>query len=85
MSDSDERARLFVALELPVAVREQLVAWRDGVVAGVAGLRPVAVESLHVTLCFLGWVAVREVEAVARACGEAAGMPSAELRVAAGV
>jgi len=45
------KERLFVALELPEDVRVALVAWRprDG------GLRPVAAESLHVTLAFLGW------------------------------
>jgi 2'-5' RNA ligase len=85
VSGSDERARLFVALELPGAVREQLAVWRDGVMAGVPGLRAVAVESLHVTLCFLGWVAVGDVEAVAGACGVAAGMPAPVLRVGGGV
>jgi 2'-5' RNA ligase len=85
VSGPDERARLFVALELPGAVREVLVAWRDGVVADVHGLRAVAVESLHVTLCFLGWVAVGDVEAVAHACDVVDGMPGPSLRVAGGV
>ncbi|MGZ4218673.1 MAG: RNA 2',3'-cyclic phosphodiesterase [Solirubrobacteraceae bacterium] len=85
MSGSDERVRLFVALELPGAVRERLAVWRDGVVAGVPGMRAVAVESLHVTLCFLGWVDAGDVEAVAGACGVVAGMPAAELRVGGGV
>lgn len=42
--------RLFVALELPAAVRSALVAWcpQDAV------LRPVAAAALHVTLAFLG-------------------------------
>lgn len=47
-------ARLFVALDLPGAVVEALVAWREPVVCERADLRAVAPESLHVTLCFLG-------------------------------
>jgi len=85
VSASDERARLFVALELPEAVRDELAVWAKGVAAGLPGVRAVAVESLHVTLCFLGWVEVGEIEAVARACGVVAGMPAAELRVGRGI
>jgi 2'-5' RNA ligase len=50
--------RLFVAAELPEEVRDVLAAWcpRD------EALRPVGVEGLHVTLCFLGW---RDADAVA--------------------
>jgi RNA 2',3'-cyclic 3'-phosphodiesterase len=85
VSASGERARLFVALELPGAVREHLAVWRDGVVRGVPGLRAVAVESLHVTLCFLGWVDVGEVEGVAGACEVVRGMATPSLRVGGGV
>jgi RNA 2',3'-cyclic 3'-phosphodiesterase len=85
VSASDERARLFVALELPGAVRQRLAVWRDEVVAEVPGLRAVAVESLHVTLCFLGWVSVGDVDAVAGACGVVAGMATPSLRVRGGV
>ncbi|MGZ4186489.1 MAG: RNA 2',3'-cyclic phosphodiesterase [Solirubrobacteraceae bacterium] len=85
MSASGERARLFVALELPGEVRERLALWRDGIVAAVPGLRAVAVESLHVTLCFLGSVDVASVAAVAAACGVVGGMPAASLRVGRGL
>jgi 2'-5' RNA ligase len=85
VSASDERARLFVALELPRAVRERLAVWRDEVVAGVPGLRAVQVESLHVTLCFLGWIEVGQVDAVTDACGVVRGMPAASLRVGPGI
>ena len=44
--------RLFVALELPEAVRQRLV----GLQGGVPGARWVAPENLHVTLRFLGEV-----------------------------
>jgi len=85
VSASDERARLFVALELPGAVRDQLALWRDEVVTGVPGLRPVAVESLHVTLCFLGSVEVAAVDAVAATCGVVRGMPAASMSVCRGI
>jgi 2'-5' RNA ligase len=82
---NDERARLFVALELPVDVRVALAGWRDQALRGLSGVRPVADESLHVTLCFLGWVAVKQVDAVADACEAVAGAPGARLRVGRGI
>lgn len=54
------RARLFVALGLPASVRKGIVAWGRGALADPA-LRPVAPESLHVTLTFLGWLPEKEV------------------------
>lgn len=54
-------ARLFVALDLPTAVRDALVAWRTPVLAGRDGLREVPVASLHVTLAFLGWLPESEI------------------------
>jgi RNA 2',3'-cyclic 3'-phosphodiesterase len=65
---SDERARLFVALELPVLAREALIAFRAPVLRDEAALRPVAAEALHVTLCFLGWQSVSEIAPIAAAC-----------------
>jgi RNA 2',3'-cyclic 3'-phosphodiesterase len=47
------RQRLFVALDLPDAVRGGLAAW-GGAELIDPGLRPVRPESLHVTLVFLG-------------------------------
>jgi 2'-5' RNA ligase len=78
---SDEKFRLFVALELPERVRRGLVDWRSSV-AG-EGLRPVAADALHVTLCFLGWRAPSEVDPIADACLQAAGgraVPELTLR-----
>ena len=54
------RARLFVALDLPERVRAGIVAWGREALADPA-LRPVAPESLHITLAFLGWRAEREI------------------------
>lgn len=66
------RARLFVAADLPADVRDALVAWSRGPLAVLDGLRPVAPEALHVTLCFLGSRAESDVEEIGRLVGEAA-------------
>jgi 2'-5' RNA ligase len=67
----DERARLFVALELPAEVREALERWRSDAPRRVVGLRMVDPAALHVTLCFLGWRFEREIEEIGAACAEA--------------
>jgi RNA 2',3'-cyclic 3'-phosphodiesterase len=69
----DERARLFVALELPESSRTALSEWRDAPLARVSGLRPVRPEDLHVTLCFLGTRPAREIEQIGAACGVVSG------------
>jgi 2'-5' RNA ligase len=68
---SDERLRLFVALELPTDVRAALVGWREPVLRDRPGLRALAPESLHVTLCFLGWRPAQEVQQIGEACAAA--------------
>jgi RNA 2',3'-cyclic 3'-phosphodiesterase len=74
------RARLFVALDLPGELREGIVAWGREAVADPA-LRPVAPESLHVTLAFLGYQPEKEVERIAATVREsAAPAPWVELR-----
>jgi RNA 2',3'-cyclic 3'-phosphodiesterase len=85
VSTSGERARLFVALELPEDVRDRLAVWRDAVLARVPGVRAVPVESLHVTLCFLGSIPVESVESIADACTVVAGMSGPSLRVGRGI
>jgi RNA 2',3'-cyclic 3'-phosphodiesterase len=64
-----ERARLFVALELPADVRGALAAWarEQGAGAGIVRLRLVEPESLHVTLCFLGSRPMGDVDQIAAA------------------
>jgi 2'-5' RNA ligase len=54
------RARLFVALELPEGLRSRIEAWGRVALADPA-LRPLAAESLHVTLAFLGYRPEEEV------------------------
>jgi RNA 2',3'-cyclic 3'-phosphodiesterase len=59
------RVRLFVALDLPVPVREGLIAW-GAEALGDPALRPVPAENLHITLAFLGSRPEREVGRIAR-------------------
>lgn len=58
------RLRLFVALELPEAVREGLAAWQQNELTPIPVLRPVSPGALHVTLAFLGYRAERDVHRV---------------------
>jgi 2'-5' RNA ligase len=53
--------RLFVALELPAAVRTALAAWAAA--AAPAAMRRAPAENLHVTLAFLGARAPADAEA----------------------
>lgn len=55
-------------------MREQLAAWAAMLAAAERSLRPVRVESLHVTLCFLGNRPLCEVDTIGSAC--AAGVAS---------
>jgi 2'-5' RNA ligase len=68
-------ARLFVAIDPPAAMREQLAAWARLAVAAVAsgrgsvprGVRLLQPETMHVTLCFIGSRPVEEIEMIAAA------------------
>lgn len=61
------RLRLFVALDLPEALREKLSAWRAQAFGERADVRLPADSSLHVTLVFLGYQAERDVGRIAEA------------------
>lgn len=63
MSERPERARLFVALDLPAHVRADLAAWATRATGDMDGLRLLEEAMLHVTLAFLGW---RDVAQAAR-------------------
>ncbi len=80
-----QRARLFVALELPTVVRDELTRWRADIVRELRGLRAIAPEALHVTLCFLGSRPVEEIDQIASACETVAALPAAELSLGAPV
>jgi 2'-5' RNA ligase len=67
------RARLFVAVDPPREVREQLLSWARTALArlhaqrgrdGAADARVLEPEALHVTLCFLGGRPVEEIEVI---------------------
>jgi RNA 2',3'-cyclic 3'-phosphodiesterase len=75
------QARLFIALQLPDRVREALVRWRSEALHDPLGLRLIAPDHLHVTLCFLGWRGVGEIDEIRGASGIVAGEPVAELRL----
>lgn len=62
------RARLFVALDLPAAVRAGVDAWGRGELDDPA-LRPMPSASLHVTLVFLGYRPEKEVDRLAEVVG----------------
>jgi 2'-5' RNA ligase len=71
----DQRARLFVALELPENVRTTLARWRPFVPA----LRLIDASDLHVTLCFLGWRFEHEIQPILDACAVVSGFDVASL------
>jgi RNA 2',3'-cyclic 3'-phosphodiesterase len=86
-------ARLFVAVDPPAEVSQQLAAWARGAAAGLGlragrgGRRPLRLltpDTLHLTLCFLGSRPVAEIETLASALDACALQPG-ELRVGAPV
>jgi 2'-5' RNA ligase len=84
VTERPERARLFVALDLPEKARAALAAWAAQVARSVEGLRLVDEEMLHVTLVFLGWREVGEAESIGElALAEAAAVPALAVEGAA--
>ena len=73
------RARLFVALELPDALREAIVGWQRGF--DDPALRPVRVESLHMTLAFLGYRPEKEIDAIAEAAFGGVEVPAPAIEI----
>ncbi|HET6999321.1 MAG TPA: RNA 2',3'-cyclic phosphodiesterase [Solirubrobacterales bacterium] len=73
------RARLFVALDLPEAVKGELGSWGSEALVDPA-LRPVQAENFHITLAFLGYRPEKDIERVAALVGESvAPAPLVEL------
>jgi 2'-5' RNA ligase len=66
--------RMFVALDLPELVREDIASWGETELAAPA-LRRVPKESLHITLAFLGNRPLDDVERIEEAMEEAADRP----------
>ena len=77
-----ERGRLFVAIDLDDDVRSALACWRAGVASAHPGLRPVAEDALHLTLCFLGTCAMEDLDAIAAACAVRSGSQLTGLALA---
>jgi len=74
------RVRLFIALDLPDAIRARIGAWGTEVLTDPA-LRPVPAENLHITLAFLGHRPEQDVGPLAQAIAESvAPAPLIELR-----
>ncbi|MFL5896451.1 MAG: RNA 2',3'-cyclic phosphodiesterase [Thermoleophilaceae bacterium] len=76
------RARLFVALDPPDDVRDELARWRDDAISGRDDLRPVAPEALHATLVFLGYRPEKEIDRIGELIGQAVGGHAAPLLAA---
>ena len=73
------RARLFVALDLPDAVREGIVRWQAAELTDEA-LRVVGPQNLHVTLAFLSYLPEKAIGAAAETVNAiAARAPRVEL------
>jgi 2'-5' RNA ligase len=73
------RARLFVALDLPEALRDGIVAWGKEEL-GDPALRVVPRESLHITLAFLGYLPEKKIGRLGKIVeGLEAPPPSIEL------
>ncbi|MBS1885026.1 MAG: RNA 2',3'-cyclic phosphodiesterase [Actinobacteria bacterium] len=78
-AEKPQKQRVFVALDLPEAVRAGVAAWGGRELVDPA-LRPVRQESLHVTLVFLGHREAAEVERVAAVVRESGG-PAPQMRL----
>jgi 2'-5' RNA ligase len=72
------RARLFVALDLPDAVRDGLEAWQGRALSDPA-LRAMRPEALHVTVCFLSYHAEKAIPRIAEVVASVSPRP-VELR-----
>jgi 2'-5' RNA ligase len=66
------KARLFVALDLPEAVRGRVAGWARSGLGARDGLRLIAPAHLHVTLCFLGWRPEEEIAPLGEAVADCA-------------
>ncbi|HVY76909.1 MAG TPA: RNA 2',3'-cyclic phosphodiesterase [Solirubrobacterales bacterium] len=74
------RARLFIALDLPRALRDGLVSWGKRELVDPA-LRPVRADSLHVTLAFLGYLPEKAIGRLGEVvAGLGAATPLVELK-----
>jgi 2'-5' RNA ligase len=73
------RLRVFLALDLPDAVLDELVEWQAQAFGERSDLRLLPRASLHITLVFLGYQALRDVERIKEVAFDGTG-ESFELR-----
>ncbi len=73
-AEKSKRVRMFVALDLPEMVREDIASWGEAELTDPA-LRRVPPESLHVTLAFLGNRPLDDVERIEYAMEQIAETP----------
>lgn len=73
-SQKHAQVRLFVALDLPTAIRDAVAAWQREALTDPA-LRPMRAESFHVTLCFLGQQDPRTVPRIGELVAQAGKQP----------
>ena len=86
MAGPASKARLFVALDLPAAAREALVAWRARAFAGRDDVRLVGDAALLVTLVFLGYLPEDGIPRIAASMrGAVDPVPAAPVLTAVGV
>ena len=71
--------RLFVAIDLPAAARQEIARVQQRVAASVESVRLVKPEQLHITLVFLGDVSDAQVPVVVNTMSTAVGMISFDL------
>lgn len=71
--------RLFIAVELPAEVTQELVRWQQEYLARDQALRLVPEEQLHITLVFLGQMEERERDQAAAQLDEIAGLSAFEV------
>jgi len=65
--------RLFLAIDIPAGIREQVVAARNQLAEGVKGVKWVEDHNLHLTLKFLGGVPEEQVGVIGQAVKRAVG------------
>lgn len=85
MATTEERFRLFVAIDIPEELRRAVADTTRGLRAELASARWTPIENQHVTLKFLGSVDVARVEEMASACAAAAGSSDPLSLVVAGM
>lgn len=69
---SNERVRLFVAVEIPQSVRDAVDVAAEEIRRRQPELKWTSLSSFHLTLAFLGWVDLDAIPAVDRATAQAA-------------